>query len=151
MEVDRERPPAAPRDLAIAILERKWTPDILALLRDGPRRFSELYQLIPPVSHKVLIQQLRSLERAQVIVRRAGDAPRNVVYELGPSGRAVLPIMDQLEEWGRAHLVHGETTLANGTPEEKKRRSGETEASREAQTKRLPPSTELRSPDLQGA
>lgn len=148
MEEGRGRLTAAPRDLAIAILDRKWTPDILSLLRDGPRRFSELYQLIPPISHKVLIQQLRSLERAQVIVRRANHAPRNVVYELGPSGRAVLPIMDQLEEWGRAHLAHGEATRADDAREEEKRRSGWTEASSEAQTTRLPPGTELRSPGL---
>ena len=150
MEGERGRPPVGPRDLAIAILERKWTPDILALLRDGPRRFSELYQLIPPISHKVLIQQLRSLERAQVIVRRASEAPRNVVYELGPSGKAVLPIVDQLEEWGRTHLVHGENTLADAAPEEK-HRSDDTEACTAAHRPRLPPGNELGSPDLQGA
>src|SRR5438477_3173859 len=102
----RRRPEPAPRDLAIAILQKKWAPDILALLREGPRRFTDLYQLIPLVSHKVLIEQLRSLEVDRLIARHVGgDNPRNVLYELSPSGRELLPIIDQLDAWGRDHLA----------------------------------------------
>lgn len=152
MEEGRRRPAAAPRDLAIAILEKKWTPDILELLGDGTRRFTDLYQQITLISHKVLIQQLRSLEHARLIVRRVTvNGPRNVLYELSPSGHALLPIMDQLDKWGRAHLGRDES-LGDESPEDNaKRRSGETQKSRDSQATRLPTSTELPSPDLRGA
>jgi DNA-binding HxlR family transcriptional regulator len=151
METRRRRPTPPPRDLAIGILEKKWTPDILALLADGTQRFTDLYQQIPRISHKVLIQQLRSLERARLIVRHVTvDGPRNVRYELSPSGRALLPIIDQLERWGRAHLAHAEVAVRR-TPvdETDKRRSGETQ--RTGETSGLPVSNEPPSADPRGA
>lgn len=150
MEPRRRRPTPPPRDLAIGILEKKWTPDILALLADGTQRFTDLYQQIPRISHKVLIQQLRSLERARLIVRHVTiDTPRNVLYELTNSGRAFLPIIDQLETWGRAHLAHSEVSVHQHVVDETEtRRSGETQKSRESQPGGLPKGKELPSADL---
>lgn len=151
MEHRRRRPTPPPRDLAIGILEKKWTPEILALLACGIQRFTDLYQQIPRISHKVLIQQLRSLERARLIVRHVTiNTPRNVRYELTNSGRALLPIIDQLETWGRAHLARTEVTVRQEAADEtEKRRSGETE--RDSQVIRLPVGNELPSADLRGA
>ena len=150
MEPRRRRPTPPPRDLAIGILEKKWTPDILALLADGTQRFTDLYQQIPRISHKVLIQQLRSLERARLIVRHVTiDTPRNVLYELTNPGRALLPIIDQLETWGRAHLGHTEVAVRHEPVDETQtRRSGETQKSRELQPIDLPKGNEPPSADL---
>lgn len=153
MEPRRRRPTPPPRDLAIGILEKKWTPEILALLASGTQRFTDLYQQIPRISHKVLIQQLRSLERARLIVRHVTiDTPRNVRYELTNSGRALLPIIDQLETWGRAHLDRREIPVRQDVvAETEKRRSGETQERTDSQAMRLPTGNELPSADLHGA
>ena len=130
MDDGRRRPPLASHEVAIAILQKKWTPQIVLLARSGPRRFSDLYHEIPLISHKVLTQQLRALEKDQLIVRRVGvDGPRQVLYELSESGRSLLPIIDALEEWGRHHAsvtqrTNDESTHARVT----RRRSGETQA-----------------------
>lgn len=153
MEPRRRRPTPPPRDLAIGILEKKWTPEILALLASGTQRFTDLYQQIPRISHKVLIQQLRSLDRAQLIVRHVtSDAPRNVRYELTNSGRALLPIIDQLETWGRAHLERRDVGVREEVVDDTgKRRSGETQQNRDSREMRLPIGNELPSADLRGA
>ncbi len=140
----RRQPPLLPHERAIAILQKKWTPHIVRLLRDGPRRFTELYHEIPLVSHKVLTQQLRALERDRLVARHV-DGPRQVLYELSDAGRALLPIIDALDEWGRRHIV-----LAGGLTAEQRsalavrRRSGETQT-------RLLDGNGLQSAELPGA
>jgi DNA-binding HxlR family transcriptional regulator len=130
MDDGRRRPPLAPHEVAIAILQKKWTPQIVLLARSGPRRFSDLYHEIPLISHKVLTQQLRALEKDRLIVRRVGvDGPRQVLYELSDSGRSLLPIIDALEEWGSHHAnVTQRTSDENARPHAPRRRSGETQS-----------------------
>lgn len=143
----RRRPQRAPHDAAIAILGKKWTSSIVGLLRDGPRRFTDVYQLIPFVSHKVLIQQLRALEQDGIIVRLVvAGGPRQVSYDLTDAGRALLPIINSLDEWARSHAASEATpdpiSRANGAA---RRRSGET------QIRSLPPSKEPLSAELDGS
>lgn len=101
----------APLDAAIAILGKKWSSSIVDVLRHGPRRFSDVYQLIPLISHKVLIQQLRALEHDGVIVRLVlVQAPRQVSYELSEAGSALLPIIDALNDWAQVHATRSRTS-----------------------------------------
>jgi DNA-binding HxlR family transcriptional regulator len=146
MDNGRRRPPLTPHEVAIAILQKKWTPHIVVLLRAGSRRFSDLYHEIPFISHKVLTQQLRALERDQLIVRRVGvEAARQVFYELSDSGLSLLPIIDALEEWGRQHGVAMQNTNDDGGGvRPAPRRSGETQS-------RLLRSNEPPSAELPGA
>jgi len=144
MDTGRRRPPLTPHEVAIAILQKKWTPHIVVLLRDGPRRFSDLYHEIPYVSHKVLTQQLRALERDRLIDRRVSiDGPRQVLYELSDSGRSLLPIIDALEDWGRRHSDVTQGTTNDGrVMSASRRRSGETQS--RLLNGSLPSSAELR-------
>jgi DNA-binding HxlR family transcriptional regulator len=131
MDLGRRRPLLAPHDVAIAILEKKWTGHIVVLLRHGPQRFSELYQQIPFVSHKVLTEQLRALERDGVLERREmSGGPRQVLYELTAAGKELLPIMDALGQWGRNHAGAMGGDANGGVSPMTRRRSGETQALR---------------------
>ena len=63
-------------------------------------RFSELERAIPAVSQKMLIQQLRELERDGVIERRVyPQVPPKVEYSLTKWGQALCPALDALLEW----------------------------------------------------
>jgi DNA-binding HxlR family transcriptional regulator len=64
------------------------------------RRFSELERLIPAISQKMLIQQLRQLE-ADGIVRRIvhHQVPPKVEYALTGWGQALCPALDALLTW----------------------------------------------------
>jgi DNA-binding HxlR family transcriptional regulator len=106
-------PPVAPTQipghLAAAILARKWAPVVIGLLRPGPRSFSELLVNLPNVAHKVLIQQLRALERDGVVARAiVANGARRTLYSLTASGAALVPVLDLMDRWAREH--HGPST-----------------------------------------
>ena len=63
-------------------------------------RFSELERAIPAVSQKMLIQQLRELERDGIVERKVyPQVPPKVEYKLTEWGRALCPALDALLEW----------------------------------------------------
>ena len=53
------------------VIGGKWKPIILCNLRHGALRPSELRQKIPEISQKMLTQQLRELEAANIVARRS--------------------------------------------------------------------------------
>ena len=86
---------------AFRILEGRWKMVIIFhLFARGTLRFSELEKAIPAVSQKMLIQQLRELERDGVVSRRVyPQVPPKVEYDLTGWGQAMCPALDALLEW----------------------------------------------------
>ena len=98
----------------LGILGGKWKILILWNIRDRPQRLSELKRLIPAISEKVLIQQLRELEKDGIVHRRDyGEMPPRVDYSFTAHGETLKPIFPVLCKWGELHLkqidVMGET------------------------------------------
>ncbi len=66
----------------------------------GALRFSELERAIPAVTQKMLIQQLRELERDGIVARTIyPQVPPKVEYALTPVGLALRPALHALLEW----------------------------------------------------
>ncbi len=86
---------------AFRILEGRWKMVIIfQLFAHGTLRFSELEKGIPTVSQKMLIQQLRELERDGVVSRTVyPQVPPKVEYALTEWGQAMCPALDSLLEW----------------------------------------------------
>lgn len=86
---------------AFRMLEGRWKMVIIFHLFDrGKLRFSELERAIPGVSQKMLIQQLRDLERDGIVTRTIHpQVPPKVEYELTSWGQAMCPALDALLEW----------------------------------------------------
>jgi DNA-binding HxlR family transcriptional regulator len=86
---------------AFRILEGRWKMVIIFhLFGRGTLRFSELERAIPAVSQKMLIQQLRELERDGVVRRTVyPQVPPRVEYDLTDWGQAMCPALDALLEW----------------------------------------------------
>lgn len=77
---------------------------ILCHLFDRPKRLSELSRLIPSVSQKVLVQQLRELEGHGLISREVfRQVPPRVDYSATALGLSLEPVMLALCEWGQHH------------------------------------------------
>ena len=73
------------------------------LFDKGTLRFSELERSIPGVSQKMLIQQLRELERDGIVSRTVfPQVPPKVEYVLTEWGKAMCPALDALLEWSAA-------------------------------------------------
>ena len=84
----------------LAFLGHRWNALVLWHLQGGPRRHGELTAVLPGVSSKVLAERLKGLEGRGLLERRtAAVFPREVAYGLTPAGKALVPVLDQLEAW----------------------------------------------------
>lgn len=91
-------------EVTMDIIGGKWKPIILCNLRDQTLRTGELQRKIPAISRKMLTQQLRELEEANIIIRKVyNQVPPKVEYSLSEYGKTLNTILDHLCTWGEAH------------------------------------------------
>lgn len=89
----------------LKVLGGKWKILILWHLKDQARRFSELKRLMPEITEKMLIQQLRELEKDEIVQRDVYQTvPPKVEYSFTEYGRSLEPVLQALCNWGEAHL-----------------------------------------------
>lgn len=82
----------------------KWKAIILWELQGGRLRFGELKRRVIGASEKMLIQQLRELERDRLILRHAyGEVPPRVEYELSDWGISLNAALGPLADWGESY------------------------------------------------
>lgn len=82
----------------------KWSVQLVALLRNGPQRFSDLRRAIEGISQRMLTLTLRGLERDGLVTRTVYPTiPPRVDYELTPLGKTLLTPILQLAAWAEAH------------------------------------------------
>jgi DNA-binding HxlR family transcriptional regulator len=90
-----------PVELALHIVGGKWKMPILWRLRNRVWRYNELRRDLNRVSHKMLTQQLRELERAGLITRTVHPVvPPHVEYEITGLGLTTIPAIEALRAWG---------------------------------------------------
>jgi len=95
-----------PIDATLAVIGGKWKPLIIYELSDETLRFSQLLdRLQPRVTQRMLTKQLRQLEEDGLITRKVyTQVPPKVEYSLTELGKSLMPILDQLCEWGTEHM-----------------------------------------------
>ncbi len=101
---------------AMGVLGDAWT---VLVLRDVARGCTRFEQLLAGsgISRKVLAARLRALEEAEVLARVAyQDRPVRHDYLLTDRGRALLPVLAGLQEWGDTWLLGDGTTSATAAP-----------------------------------
>src|SRR5712692_7979868 len=92
---------------AFKFLEGRWKLVILFHLFGGKmRRFSDLERAIPAISQKMLIQQLRQMERDGIVRRIVHhQVPPKVEYGLTDWGQELCPALDELLTWAEARAT----------------------------------------------
>jgi DNA-binding HxlR family transcriptional regulator len=107
---DRER--ARPEDFetiertrsALALLDAKWSVDIIILLASGMHRHARLVDNIPGLSKKVLTATLRKLEQNGIVSRHVyAEIPVRVEYTLTPLGWQLTEPLMAFFDWAVAH------------------------------------------------
>lgn len=94
-------------DAAVDVVGGKWKALILWELDQRPHRFGELRRALGSITEKVLIQQLKELERDGLVHREVHDqVPPKVVYSLTDLGVGLNAALAPLGDWGEAHLDH---------------------------------------------
>jgi DNA-binding HxlR family transcriptional regulator len=99
-----KRLPILPAERALKVIAGRWKPVILYHLFDGPQRLSQLRRLVPQISQKVLIQQLREMEGHGIVNREVfRQVPPRVDYSASALGLSLEPVLLALCDWGRHH------------------------------------------------
>ena len=85
---------------------KRWSGAILLVLMDGPLRFSEIRQLVPEISDRLLSERLKELEFEGIVERKVIDeTPVRVEYALTDKGHALEPAVRALKRWARSWLA----------------------------------------------
>ena len=90
----------------VDLVASKWSVDVLYLLANGTRRYSEVFYEVGEISKKTLTQTLRGLQRDGLVARRAyPEVPPRVEYSLTPLGWNVTGLLMSLYDWAQEHLA----------------------------------------------
>src|SRR5919198_2439613 len=85
-------------------IANRWTALIVQSLANGTKRYSELRRELGGVSHKMLSQTLRALERDGIVKRTVYPVvPPKVEYTLTPLGQSLIEPLVMLCEWTTQH------------------------------------------------
>ena len=94
------------KELTLSVIGGKWKMLILWHLgKEGTKRFGELKTLIPGITQRMLVNQLRELEDHLIIHREVYPVvPPKVEYSLTEQGRSLMPILDAMYDWGKNYI-----------------------------------------------
>src|SRR5919107_3407429 len=100
-EADLSRADSLAREI-FSDVANKWAFLIIETLGEHTLRFSELRAAVEGISHKMLTQNLRMLERNGLVDRKVHPTvPPRVEYTLTGPGRALRATVDGMCEWTR--------------------------------------------------
>ncbi|WP_063710786.1 winged helix-turn-helix transcriptional regulator [Actinokineospora enzanensis] len=93
---------SSPIGHVLGTLSTRWGVAIVEAIDHGNTRFNELRRSVPGISHKVLIDALRSLQRDGFVLGPLSD-PTRVEYRLSPLGHDLVDLIDRLRDWSEGH------------------------------------------------
>ncbi|MCK6605128.1 MAG: helix-turn-helix transcriptional regulator [Ignavibacteriaceae bacterium] len=90
-----------PVEFALDRIGGAWKMPILWRLKDKTRRYSDLKNDIPKITHKMLTAQLKELEREGFIIRQVfAEVPPRVEYSLTERGKRSIEVINYMREYG---------------------------------------------------
>ncbi|WP_110929143.1 winged helix-turn-helix transcriptional regulator [Bacillus massiliglaciei] len=94
------------KELTLSVIGGKWKMLILWHLgKEGTKRFGELKALIPGITQRMLVSQLRELEEDLIVHREVYPiVPPKVEYSLTEQGESLMPILDAMYSWGKNYM-----------------------------------------------
>ena len=96
-----------PVTATIQIIGGKWKILILHLINNDINRFGKLSMMLRQISKQMLTTQLRELEKDGLLQRVIyPEIPPRVEYFLTDKGKALMPVMQILKEWGSSYLMN---------------------------------------------
>jgi DNA-binding HxlR family transcriptional regulator len=105
-EADLARADSLAREI-FSDVANKWALLIIEFLGQRTMRFSELRDEVGGISHKMLSQNLRMLERNGLVVRTVHPSiPPRVEYTLTEAGAALRGVVDGMCGWTQRYLGH---------------------------------------------
>jgi DNA-binding HxlR family transcriptional regulator len=92
---------------ALEVLAKPWNGMLIAVLEDGPMRFSELADRVPAIGDRMLAARMKELEARGLVLRKVEPGPPvRVTYALTDVGRGFREVADAVTKWGKL-IVRG--------------------------------------------
>ncbi|MDD5822078.1 MAG: helix-turn-helix domain-containing protein [Prevotella sp.] len=86
----------------------KWSVLVLYTLdrsQTGVMRFNELHAHMSDCSQKMLSKTLKQLQTSHLVGRKVyPEVPPRVEYSLTDTGKSLIPALEQLISWAKAHF-----------------------------------------------
>lgn len=97
---------ARPFTYTMSLIGGKWKLHILFWLSiKRIMRYSELKRALDKITHKMLSDQLKELEKDGLVLRKEyPQVPPKVEYSLTDIGKSLMPVLDGLCDWGVERL-----------------------------------------------
>ncbi|NML57499.1 winged helix-turn-helix transcriptional regulator [Chryseobacterium cheonjiense] len=90
----------------LGVIGGKWSMSIIYALFTGKKRFSELERLIPNISTRMLVKELKNMEANGIVIREVfATVPPTVEYTLTVKGEKLEPIINELQKWGVEYVI----------------------------------------------
>ena len=103
---------SCPVERSLEIISGKWKICILWKLSEKNYRFGELRKSMPDITIKMLSQQLKELELGKFVHRKDFQTmPLKVEYSITTFGQSLVPIINQIADWGIKNKKHIDFTL----------------------------------------
>lgn len=89
----------------VELVSGKWTFSIIYILLKGTKRFNELEKEIEGINTRMLVKDLKMLEKNGIVERRAfPTVPPTVEYSLTEKGKAFQPVLNEIRDWGKQYI-----------------------------------------------
>ncbi|VWL85095.1 winged helix-turn-helix transcriptional regulator [Oceanivirga miroungae] len=88
-------------------LGKKWVAQIICVIGNRQKHFSELKRSLEGCSTKMLSQQLKMLQELGIVENNKEILENNEVrslYYLTEKGKTILPILEKIISWGDKNL-----------------------------------------------
>lgn len=91
----------------ISLIGGRWKLSILGLLLDyGKLRYRDIAEKLPGISDRMLVMQLRELERDGLISKQTfAQVPPRVEYELSEKGQSLQEVLRAMSHWGDVQIT----------------------------------------------
>ena len=94
-----------PMHNVMRLLGGRWKIALLYFIHQEHNRFSLLQKKMPFITTKMLSQQLKELEQDELVIRKIyAEMPPRVEYSLTEKGQTLLPVLENLYDWGEKHI-----------------------------------------------
>lgn len=96
--------PDCPVEITLTLISNKWKVLIIRELLTGTKRFGELKNSLNRISQKMLSQNLKEMERDNLVKRKVyPEVPPKVEYSLTELGDSLEDILKEMLVWGEKY------------------------------------------------
>ena len=88
-------------EMVVSMIGGKWKLRIIYMLAfHEVLRYGELKRMLAPITHKMLTNQLKELEKDGLIIRKEyPQVPPKVEYYMSETGKGLRPVVKAMYEW----------------------------------------------------